>query len=82
MHAVVQDICEGIGEKGERGEDRNDEQNANAPAMMPLATAAGKSLYARRVKGHSRVAKRTGGITRRRLGGGKGNKKSTVGVYL
>lgn len=46
---------------------RDDEQKAKAPAMMPLATAVGKSLYARRVNGHSRAPNSTGGMTRRRL---------------
>ena len=42
-------------------------QNVYEPAMMPFAIGTGKRMYARRVNGMERAAKRRGGMTRRRL---------------
>ena len=38
-------------------------QNVNEPAIMPLATAVGNKIYARRVKGIWRIPNMTGGMT-------------------
>lgn len=38
-------------------------QNVNAPAIIPLATAVGNRIYARRVKGAWRIPNITGGMT-------------------
>jgi hypothetical protein len=38
-------------------------QNVNEPAIIPLATAVGNRIYARRVKGNWRIPNMTGGMT-------------------
>lgn len=38
-------------------------QNVKAPAIIPFATAAGKRMCAKRVKGACNMMKRTGGMT-------------------
>jgi hypothetical protein len=57
----------GTRERGGKESEQEDLQNANAPEMIPFATAAGKSLCASAVKGACSAPKSVGGITRRRL---------------
>jgi len=52
-----------VDEKAGGGNIIVDSQNVNAPAMIPLATATGKIMYASCVKGNCKTMKSGGGMT-------------------
>jgi len=57
-------------------------QNANEPAIIPLAIAAGNKTYANWVNGSCNVKNKAGGITRRRLQLQISKRESTSNHFL
>jgi hypothetical protein len=70
VHAVVQNVCRGVSVSVVTDKSGG-LQNANAPLMIPFATAVGKIWCARAVNGACSAPKSTGGITRRRRSMGR-----------